>query len=63
MKVILIYRPEAVVSDEPTPFEGIEILGVASNDDDAFELIQKLKDEQLLGYAEDKQWQFHIDEV
>lgn len=63
MKVILIHRPEAQVSDEPTPFDGIEILGVANNDDEALELIETLKAEQLLGYAEDKNWQFHIDEV
>jgi len=64
MKIVLVYRPELVDPEPPTkgPFEGIEILGVANNEDEANELIDRIRDEHI---AEPPitSWQFHIDEV
>ena len=47
MKVVLVHRPELIddTDGDVQPFEGIEILGVANNDDEANELIDKIRDE------------------
>jgi len=64
MKVVLVYRPELIddTDGDVQPFEGIEILGVASNEDDANELIDKVRDEHMADPPA-KPWSFHIDSV
>jgi hypothetical protein len=76
MKIVLVYRPELCDTDgDHQPFEGIEILGVANNDDEANELIERIRDEHLgeqhmaailadPNYDwEGKHWKYHIDTV
>jgi hypothetical protein len=63
MKIVLVYRPELVDNlAEREAFEGIEVLGVANDDDGANELIDRIRDE-MLGERRDFGWKFHIDTV
>jgi hypothetical protein len=65
MRIVLIYRPELCDTDgDHKPFEGIEVLGVANDDDGAMELIQRVKDEALAEpNSPTTKWQYHIDSV
>ncbi|RPJ50153.1 MAG: hypothetical protein EHM23_35655 [Acidobacteria bacterium] len=64
MKIVLVYRPELIddTDGDVQPFEGIEILGVANTDDEAHELIQRVKDEHI-AEPPTRPWHFHIDSV
>jgi hypothetical protein len=64
MKIVLVYRPElrTTAHRDDSPFEGIEIIGVANDEDQANEMIDRIRDEQIPD-PPPSPWQFLIDTV